>query len=328
MEFTPAVYEHAASFLRRTPWEVSRDGSLLTEAHSQAFAQYAHAPMVVGIDIYNVEAEAYGAVVVEPEGTLPPSIEDRLCTDIDDILDLPALEPERAGRFPMILQSAAELARRYPEAHVRIPLSGPFSIASTLLGFEPLLYAMLADPARAARALDHLARGQSALARAAAAMGLEVLLFESGAAPPLLSPGLFREVVFPSLRTVMGDARQAAGARIGCIVGGNTVPILDLLLATEPAQLICPVETDRTAFMDAMQGSPEVTVRINTPPEIYLHGPWERIEEELSTAAALARGRKRAIIGTGVLAYETDPALVLRAGAFARSLNGHPPVDP
>ena len=324
MEFTPAVYEHAASFLRRTPWEVSRDGDLLTEAHSAAFAKYMHAPVVVGIDIYNVEAEAYGAVVGEPEGTLPPSIEDRLCTTMDDVLALPALAPERAGRFPMILGAAAELARRHPEAQVHVPLSGPFSIASTLLGFEPLLYAMLADPARAVRALDHLARTQSALARAAAAKGLKVLLFESGAAPPLLSPGLFREVVFPSLRLVMANARQAVGSRIGCIVGGNTVPILDSLLETEPAQLICPVETDRTAFMDVMRRWPDVTVRINTPPEIFLHGPWERIEAELSTAAALARGRERTIIGTGVLAYETDPALVLRAGAFVRSLNGHP----
>jgi len=31
--FTPVVYEHAARFVGRTPWEVSRDAELLFEGH-------------------------------------------------------------------------------------------------------------------------------------------------------------------------------------------------------------------------------------------------------------------------------------------------------
>jgi hypothetical protein len=63
MEFTPVVYEHAAKFIGRRPWEVSRSADLLVEAHAAAYGVYRHAPIVAGIDVYNVEAEAYGAVV-------------------------------------------------------------------------------------------------------------------------------------------------------------------------------------------------------------------------------------------------------------------------
>jgi len=320
LEFTPAVYEHAAAFLNRSPWEVSRDGALLADAHIAAFEHYRHAPVVVGIDIYNVEAEAYGATVVQPEANLPPSVEERHCQSLEDLLALPQLRPEHDGRIPLLLEAAATVRARLPQAEIRVPLSGPFSVASTLLGFEPLLFAMLADPEQSARALAHLARSQSALCHAAAAQGLEVLLFESAAAPPLLSPTLFRELVLPSLRSVMDDAADALGHSVGCIVGGNTVPILSSLLEARPSQLICPMETDRESFMEVMRSHTGVTVRINTPPEMFLSGPWERIERELRAAAELAGKRPRTLIGTGVLSYETDPALVVRAGEFLRSL--------
>ena len=44
--FTPAVYEHAARFVNRTPWEVSRDPELLFEGHRRAYLQYRHQVIV------------------------------------------------------------------------------------------------------------------------------------------------------------------------------------------------------------------------------------------------------------------------------------------
>jgi len=61
MPFSAAVYENAARFTGRTPWEVSRDPDLLHAGHRAAWLEYGHTPVVVGIDIYNLEAEAYGA---------------------------------------------------------------------------------------------------------------------------------------------------------------------------------------------------------------------------------------------------------------------------
>jgi hypothetical protein len=61
MEVSPSVFEHAARFIGRTPWEVSRDGDLIYQAHARAYEYYRHAPIMAGIDIYNLEPEAYGA---------------------------------------------------------------------------------------------------------------------------------------------------------------------------------------------------------------------------------------------------------------------------
>ena len=72
--FTPAVYEHAARFVERSPSEVSRDAELLYQAHRGAYLEYHHQPIAVGIDIYNLEAEAYGAKVEQMDGDAIPAV--------------------------------------------------------------------------------------------------------------------------------------------------------------------------------------------------------------------------------------------------------------
>ena len=74
MELSPSVYEHAAAVIGLPPWEVSRDPELLFRAHAESHRLYRQTPIMPGIDIYNLEAEAYGAVVENPGGFGIPAI--------------------------------------------------------------------------------------------------------------------------------------------------------------------------------------------------------------------------------------------------------------
>ena len=87
--FTPVVYEHAARFVGRTPWEVSRDAELLFEGHRRAYLEYHQQVIAVGIDIYNVEAEAYGARVEPCQDSAIPAIHQPLWTSLDEGIAVP-----------------------------------------------------------------------------------------------------------------------------------------------------------------------------------------------------------------------------------------------
>ncbi len=165
MELSPSVYEHAAAVIGRTPWEVSRDAELLFEAHAAAYRLYRQTPVMPGIDIYNLEAEAYGATVENPEGFGVPAIRQPILASARDLLALRPLDPKRDGRIPMQIEVAARLAAAFPEAVVRVPVSGPFSIASNLVGFDTLLGEVATDPDAVAHALMHLVAGQVAFGR-------------------------------------------------------------------------------------------------------------------------------------------------------------------
>ena len=76
--FTPVVYEHAAQLIGRTPWECSRDPELMFQAHAAAYRCYRQQVIAVAIDIYNLEAEAYGAKVAASTPDAIPAIHDPL----------------------------------------------------------------------------------------------------------------------------------------------------------------------------------------------------------------------------------------------------------
>lgn len=319
MQFAPAIYEHAARLIDKTPWEVSRDSELLFLAHAEAFRTYHHRPIVVGIDIYNVEAEAYGAALEKPDGNAIPAVSAHLCRSAADIMGLPLLDPAEAGRIPMIVRTAARLATEFPESDVRVPVSGSFSIAANLIGFENLLCETFSEPESVKKALEHLARTQIAFCEAAKASGVDIVVFETSATPPLISPRLFREVVLPPLTTVVQEASRIVGHPAALISGGDTYPILDCLIETGAGFLICPSETDQEAFMDKLSAHPNVAVRVSMDPQLLAAGNLEGVFREADRIMDLIGNRDNAAVGAGVIPYETDPKTVLKAMEYVRS---------
>jgi len=320
MEISPSVYEHAAAIIGRTPWEVSRDAELLYRAHAEAYGVYQHTPIMPGIDIYNLEAEAYGGVIEQPSGTGIPAVTKPILNRAVELTELTPLNPRRDGRIPMQIGVAARLAKAFPETQVRVPVSGPFSIASSLVGFDALLYDVAVAPDDVARGLMHLVAGQVAFAEELKQQGVDVAFFESAACPPLLSPAMFRQLELPALKAVMQGMAEVLGHPVPCIIGGDTTPILDAMLETGTKYVVAPYETDQQAFMQEVWDRTDVRVRVNGDVEIISRGPWERIQADADRIVGLVRGRDNVCLGTGALPYETPPEHVLRLREYVNAL--------
>lgn len=311
LPFTPAVYEHAARLVGRTPWEVSRDPELMYAGHRAAWLAYRHSPVVVGIDIYNLEAEAYGARIQVPEGHGIPAIHDPLVPGIEAGLALPPFDPRRDGRLPMILEVGRRLKRDLPEADVRIPVAGPFSVAFNLRGIQNLCEDVALRPELTARWLMQLAENQAVFCRAIARAGLDIAFFESAAAPPLLSPRQFRELELPALKRILALAADIVGHPVPCIMGGDTYRIYDELMSTGTDFVVCNVETDQAAFVArARVEHPHVRIRVNMDAGIVACDQPERIYREIDRIVALTAGHPNCLMGTGCLPYETPPGNV------------------
>lgn len=324
-----SVYEHAARLISRRPWDVSRDRDLLLAAHRAAYQLYRHFPVVIGIDIYNLEAEAYGCVVREPPGNGVPAIIEPRFSTLDEATTIQPFDPDRNGRLPLIVEVAARLQREFPEADVRVPVSGPFSIAQNLLGLSELIMAAALEPENVRRFLHRLVPGQLAYCRSARRAGVKVAFFESAAAPPLLSPKQFREIELPPLKEAMTGVSKIMGQSVPCILGGDTQKIVPELLETGTRFLICPAETDRLVFLGKTAAHPEVTVRINLNSALCVGGSREAIAREIDAVAELAaRSPNPVMLGTGALPYETPSENVLfiieYASGCARGVAGGP----
>lgn len=304
--FTPAVYEHAARFVGRSPWDVSRDADLMFAGHRLAYLEYRHQVIAVGIDIYNLEAEAYGAAIEPCGDDAIPAIRQPLLPTLDEGLALKPFDPQRDGRIAMVLGVGRRLKREFPEADVRIPVAGPFSIAFNLRGINNLCEDVALRPEATAKFLWQLAENQTALCRAVAAAGLDIAFFESAAAPPILSPRQFREVELPALKRILQLAAESLGHRVPCIMGGNTYLILADLLSTGTNYLVCNVETNQAAFVESVcRTHPQVKIRVNLDPGVVACREPERIYRGIDRVLEIVAGRSNCVMGTGALPYET-----------------------
>ncbi len=296
-----------------TPWDVSRDVELVWRAHGTAYELYHHSPIVVGIDIYNLEAEAYGCIVKQPGGNGIPAVTSGIFDSIEEARSLKPFDPETDGRIGMIIEAGKRLAADFPEADVRIPVSGPFSIAVSLLSLGGLLESVAYSPGATSEFLKQLVEGQVQFCQAVVDAGLDVAFFESAAAPPLLSPKHFREVELPALTEAMERVAEVVKHPVPCIIGGDTEPILDEILSTGTGYIICPAETetDQAAFMKKFGDRTDVKVRINLTPNIVAYGSREAILTEVDRILELADGRPNALLGTGAVPYETPSDNIL-----------------
>ena len=319
IQFAPSVYEHAARVIGESPWEVSRDVHLLARGHIEAHRLYRHSPVVVGIDIYNLEAEAYGAVVTRPSGNGIPAICRHPCATAAALIDLKPFDVSSAGRIPMAIEAARYVAAACPDADVRVPLSGPFSLATNLMGFENILCEIQTAPDLVARALLSLVTGQVTFCREIVRQGLGIAFFESAAAPPLLSPAHFHDLELPALKAIMEQTSVLVRHPVPCIMGGDTLPILDHILATGTGYVCCPAETDQRGFMEKMKSHPQVFVRINMDPGPITANDFDAIRREADRVLALAKGRTGVCIGTGCLPFEADPQMVLKTREYIQS---------
>ena len=306
--FTPVIYEHAARFVGRGPWEVSRDPELMFAAHRAAYLEYHQQVIAVAIDIYNLEAEAYGAKVAASTPDAIPAIHEPLLSSLADGIRLEPFDPQRDGRIAMMLSVGQRLKREFPEADVRLPVGGPFSIAFNLRGINDLCLDAALYPEELARMLLRLAENQAVLCRAVARAGLDVAFFESAAAPPILSPKQFHELEMPALRRVLEIAADCVGHPVPCISGGNTYPVLDDILSTGTNYVACNVETNQQAFVEHVSRThPDVKIRVNLDPGIVACHDPERIYRAIDRVLEIVGDRPNCVMGTGALPLETPP---------------------
>lgn len=311
--FVPAIYEHKARLVGRSPSEVGRSLDLLLEALERELETYDPDALTVGVDVYNVEAEAAGCEV-RTFGRAPdvPAVAGPLLGGPGELGKLGRLDPSRDGRMPLFVEAAARLHRvRGRDMVVRGALTGPFSLASAVAGAEPLLVATIEDPGFVRALLDWAARTAVDFGRAFLERGVEPVLFDSKASPAAASPRVFREFVLPAYRDVVIPGLREAGARwLPLIIGGDTTPVLEDLIRTGAGQFLCDAGADLGRFLERCRAAGR-SLRASVDARLVHAGPREAVRAAARRILEIGRGAPGFFFGCGVVAYDCDEGNVV-----------------
>jgi uroporphyrinogen decarboxylase len=311
--FVPAVYEHKARLVGRSPSEVCVSLDLLLEALARELEVYDPDVLTVGLDVYNVEAEAVGCEV-RYFGASPdvPAVAAPLLEGPRGLDRLRRPDPGRDGRMPLFLEAAERVARgKGRDLVVRGAVTGPFSLACALAGTEAVLIATLEEPPFVRDLLAFAAQVAVDFGTAFLARGVEPVLFDSKASPAAASPRVFHEFVMPVYRDLVVPGLRKAGARtLPLIIGGDTTPVLEDLLATGAGQLLCDAGADLERFLKRCRDERRA-LRASVDARLVHTGRPAEIREEARRILTRAAGQRGFLFGCGVVAYDCDPANVV-----------------
>lgn len=311
LPWQPAAYEHKATLIGRSPLEVSRSPDLMVEAVLREFETYAADYVTVGLDVYNVEAEALGAKVVVPEANACPDLAGPLF-NLEDIPEHPALpDIPIAGRFALFLEAGLRVRKELEgRTRVRVAASGPVTLAVKLTNLEDVILSLCMEDGHAERLLAFTTELCEAWVACLRAHELDAIVFDSMAAPPMLSPALYDHFVLPLHQRIMNRLMESGQQERELVIGGNTTPLAASLARTGATILLCDYAADADAFSTALgDDQATVVIRRNIAPSSLLLPDINPVLDAF--ARDLARFR-RPMAGTGILPYDFPPDNLLR----------------
>jgi uroporphyrinogen decarboxylase len=313
--FLPAIYEHKAWFLQETPSRVCQSADLLTRALLAEFETIGPDALTVGIDVYNVEAEAAGGkVTFYGEGnTGVPGIEagGHAIRLEDDVAHRPIPNPLTDGRMPVFIEAARRVVKELGPNHwVRGAVSGPFSLATSLVGTDDFFPACLEEPDRVHAVLAYAARIIKEFAKAYIDAGVGLVMFDSQASPAMISRQAYEEFVLPVTTDLIRFFAEQGVRNVPLIIGGNTTPIIDLLIQTGANNLICDVPADWEKWSAAVRKSKRA-IRRNLSHRLIETGTPDAIYLVASKAVSEGHDLPGFIMGTAVIPYGTPTQNIL-----------------
>ena len=315
--FVPSIYEHGAAVIGRTPAEVSCDAGLMADAAIEAWRAYQHDLVTVGINIYNIEAEAFGCRIQrDPTGPFIPGVVSHPLGGVEDMPDCDALPVPRPGpdnRLGLIAEAVRKVQAAIGEqVWVYACTGGPFSQAVELRGFNEFIIDAALNPRAVHRLMARTTQLAMEHADRLSREGVGVYLYESWATMPLIDPPLFEQFVVPYNRQVIDMIRQRDPTPPPAIVmGGNVSLLVGFFLDAHSGLVVCDFNADFDMIRSHTDGK-GIMVRGCVDPKQIERGDWEKLQPAISTLARKARGMTNFLWGCGCVPYHTPARHVLR----------------
>jgi len=262
------------------------------------------------------EAEAFGARVEQPADG-PPILREYLLADLRRLDALRAIDPSQGGRMPLFFEAVARVVSSLgDEGFVLATLRGPLLAAAQLRGIKQILLDTVDHPREVEAILDFTAETALHLGKQLLASGAHgLILGEATCSPNFISPALYRRLVLPRHRALIGRLKEAGWQAVGIHICGDTTPIIEDIVSTGADFMDVDYQISPEAALARAGG--RIAQRGNLDPASLLRfGTPKAIEAATAALRASVTGT-RWILSTGCDIPPATPAANVRAFATA-----------
>jgi len=311
--FMPAIYDLKPAFLQADPHTFGQKKEDIIDALTFEADELEADSLTAAYDIYNIEAEAVGCSVLRDPMILMPEIKSPILASLSetDKLEVPG---EISGRMEIFISAAASMLHRYESSiPVRGGISGPFTMASKICPKETVLMGTVMNPEELIPLLGFCTEVIKIYAKAFADIGAGVVVFDSFASPPMLSPKTYKELILPFHRDIFRSLASLGVLQRTLIIGGNTLPILQDMISTGATQFLLDFTIPMEAIKTTLHDFPDTAFRVNLPPSAFMSQNTGELGDIINKTLNSLAYHKNLIIGTGILPTNVPPANILSA---------------
>lgn len=176
-----------------------------------------------------VEAELFGSTVDLGDAGVEPRVQVYGAAELAEIVGRPLPDPERDGRSPVILSAIKLLAGRNGEVPIIGNVTGPLSLATSII--DPLYFfrLMRKKPDEVLATLSYLVDYLVHFSCRQIAAGADMIaIADPTATGEILGSANFRRFILPMLQRLIQEINKAGGRTIVHICGNATVLLNDL----------------------------------------------------------------------------------------------------
>ncbi|AUN03061.1 methylcobamide--CoM methyltransferase [Clostridium botulinum] len=210
-----------APFIGVTARDYYHSAQLMADLEIALFKRLRHDGVSISTSLRGV-AEAMGSKVGYPEYGISYLIEPAI-NSIDEIESLKVVDPLKDGNLPTLLE-AIKLTRDalMDKVDVGAAMSGPFSVAASVVGTENLLKWMIKYPKKVHTLMDIVAESNNRYIEEVAKLGVSIGFADPVSSTSLISPKQFREFSLPALKKNINKIKEKTGGAPGIHICGKS----------------------------------------------------------------------------------------------------------
>jgi len=332
----PFMNDLAAKVYGVTVGQFVTSGEVMARAQLALHEALGQDVIFIGSDNYYI-AEGFGCQTNIPEDEIPnlrrPAVE-----AISDVYALKVPNPLTDGRMPVMLEATRRLRGMVGDSvALRTPGTGPFALASYLVGTEKFLLEVGliegglpgANPEAVHYALNLAAEALIAFGQACFDAGSDILhCGDSLASCDMISPRTYERFAFPYQQKVI-QAWKGYGARTLLHICGNAAKVLPLYAATGADIVEIDHKVD-LAYAKQTIGDRTCLLGNLDPVSVLWQGSPDRVRREAERCIAAAAHGGGYMLGSGCMVPRIAPLENLRAmvgAARARAGEGDEKVE-
>jgi len=279
------------------------DHHVFLTAQLAAYERYKPDIMIMMWDL-SMDVEAMGNEFRYPEDGMSIVTKEFL-EDKGQLSSLQVPDPKSDGRLPGYLEACAAIKEVVTDAPVSGVIAGPWTIAMGLRGANDLILDTKLDPDFVHELMQISTEATRSFTKALSEIGVGVGYSEAPASCNLISPGIYRDFVYPYHKELVSYFKEK-NTGIGIHICGNANPILEDMVSTGVSNISLDSGTDLAKAAEAARG--KAVLIGNVPTECFLANSKEIMKQAVEDCLAKAANDSGYILAPGCEVPAIAPA--------------------